>query len=257
MSSSVSHLVVPDTHSHPDHSNERFDWLSKLISDLKPSVVVHLGDGADMASLCSYDRGTKSFEGRTYERDIEASCDAEERLWKPLRRKKKKLPFRVRLIGNHEQRINKALEMHPELAGAYSMKDLQLDYYYDEVVPYFGGTPGVTRIDGVNYAHYLTSGVLGRAISGEHPAYSLLAKQGASCTVGHIHIRDFCQRTTVDGRVNLGLVAGVYQDYFSGFAGLAGNLWWRGVVFKENVNNGQYDHRWISLEAIKKAYKDK
>ena len=58
------HLVVPDPHAHPDFSNIRFDWLAQLIIDLKPDHVICLGDFGDLPSLCSYDKGTKGFEGR-------------------------------------------------------------------------------------------------------------------------------------------------------------------------------------------------
>lgn len=248
------HLVVPDPHAHPDYSNERFDWLSRLIVDIKPDVVINIGDGADMPSLCSYDKGTKSFEGRTYGRDIASAVEADDRMWHQVKKQKRKLPRRVRLIGNHEQRISRVLNLQPELAGAISMNDLQLEKYYDEVVPYEGSTPGCIVIGGIVYAHYLPAGVMGRPISGEHAAYSLITKLGQSCTVGHLHTRDFCQRTNAVGLPRLGLVAGVFQDWEAPFAGLANKFWWRGVVVKREVENGTYDHQWISISSLRKEY---
>lgn len=252
-----SHLIIPDAHAHPDFNNDRFDWLSLLIRDLKPDVVINLGDGADMPSLCSYDKGKGSFIGRTYRKDIDAFLDSQDRLWSPLRRAKKRLPQTIYLIGNHEERIGRALNAQPELQGTISFDDLELDRWYDQVVPYDGGTPGVIDVDGVHYAHYFVSGVMCRPIGGEHPAYSLLAKRMVSSTCGHIHTGDYCIRTKHDGnngRKVHGLVAGVYQDYRAGFAGMANDLWWRGVIFKEGVENGDYNVRWISLDSIKKEY---
>ena len=55
-----SHLVIPDQHAHYQHSNVRAEWLSALIHDLKPDVVINIGDGADMPSLSGYDKGRKS-----------------------------------------------------------------------------------------------------------------------------------------------------------------------------------------------------
>ena len=63
------HLVVPDIHAHPDHNNDRADWLGKLILDIKPDVVVNIGDMWDMPSMSSYDKGTKGFYGRSYRKD--------------------------------------------------------------------------------------------------------------------------------------------------------------------------------------------
>lgn len=248
------HLVIPDQHAHPDYSNERANYLGKLIADLKPDVVVNLGDGADMASLSSYDKGTKAFVGRSYQKDIEAHLDFQERIWSTVRRAKKKLPKRIYLIGNHEQRINRAVNIQPELEGTITLNDLELDTFYDVTVPYSGNTPGAYEQDGIIYAHYFVSGVMGRPISGEHPAYSLLSKQFQSCTAGHLHTTDYCVRTRSDGKKIMGLVAGVYQDYFADFAGEANKLWWSGVAIKRGVEDGAYDLELVSLERLRRIY---
>ena len=64
---SKTHLIIPDSHAHPDYKNDRYDWLGKLILDLKPDVLVNIGDTADMASLSAYDKGKASFHGRNYD----------------------------------------------------------------------------------------------------------------------------------------------------------------------------------------------
>ena len=86
------HLVIPDSHAHPDFNNDRFDWLGHLINDVKPDVVVDIGDMFDMPSLCSYDKGTKGFEGRRYRADIAAGIEAQDRMMSIVKRQKKKLP---------------------------------------------------------------------------------------------------------------------------------------------------------------------
>lgn len=252
----TSHLVIPDQHAHYQHSNERAGWLSALIHDLKPDVVINLGDGADMPSLSGYDKGRKSFQGRTYRADIASHLDFQDRLWSPLRRYKKRLPRSVYLIGNHEHRISRAIDVQPELEGAISLDDLELDTWYDETVHYEGGTPGTIDIDGIHYAHYFVSGVMGRAISGEHQATSLLTKRFVSSTCGHSHLADFSVRTNGSGRKIMGAVAGVYQDYDCDWAGVTQDLWWKGVLFKRNVENGVYDPEFISMNTIKKVYRD-
>lgn len=249
-----THLVIPDPHAHPDFGNRRFDWLGKLILDVKPDVVVNLGDHFDMPSLSGYDKGTKGFEGRRYVKDISAGLDAHERMWAPIKKAKKKMPMRVILEGNHEHRVKRAINASPELDGAFGFSDYQFDVYYDHVVEYEGGTPGIVEIDGVAYAHYFVSGVMGRALGGEHPAYSLLCKQFTSCTAGHLHTLDFAQRTTVSGAKIYGLMSGVFQDYHSDWAGVVNDLWWRGVILKRGVEGGEYDLTLISMDQLKKAY---
>ena len=249
------HLVIPDPHSHPQHNNDRAIWVGKLINELKPDVVINLGDTADLPSLCSYDKGKKSFQGRTYAADIAAHGDFQSKLWDMVRSAKKRMPRRVTLIGNHEERIGRAIDMQPELEGVISYDDLELERWYDDVVPYIGGTPGNIVIDGIMYAHYAITGVSGRPISGEHTAYSLLAKQYHSTVVGHLHTFDYCIRTRADGRKIMGLCAGVYQDYHAGWAGEANNLWWRGVCILRGVQDGCYDLETIGMQRLRKEYK--
>ena len=245
---SNKHFIIPDQHAHPDHDNKRAEWIGKLIFESKPDVVINLGDGADMPSLSSYDRGTRSFEGRRYQKDIDAHLDFQDKLWHLYRKHKKKRPFSVYLIGNHEERINKATNLSPELEGTLSLKDLQLDRWYHEVVEYDGGTPGVTECDGVCYSHYLTSGVMGRPVGGENPATALLLKKFKSCTVGHSHVLDYSVRTKADGKKIMGLVAGNITGYKPSWAGNVRDLWWDGVIIKHRVEDGCYDLRTITYD---------
>lgn len=248
---SRTHLIIPDSHAHPSHSNERFTWLGKLIRDIKPDVVVNIGDMADMVSLCHYEKGKASFEGMRYSKDIAVAVEANDRVWSEVRKAKKKQPRKIFTLGNHEERINRAIEQDAaQLQGVIGIEDLQLDHYGYETYPFL--TP--VDVDGVLYSHYFTSGVMSRPIGGEHMAYSLITKKLASCTQGHAHTRDFAERTTADGRKILGMSVGCYVDYEADYAGQANKMWWSGVVVKRNVEQGNYDHQWISMNQIKKEY---
>lgn len=250
----TKHIVLPDTHTHPRFHNKRATWIGNLIADERPDEVIHIGDGPDMPSLCGYDKGTKGFQGRTYAADVESWLDFQERMFKPIKARKKKLPTFTYLEGNHYHRIKRAVEFQSELEGTIGLKDLELNRYWNRVVEYEGRTPGIISIDGICYAHYFVSGVMGKSIGGERPAHSLLAKQGQSCTQGHVHTLDYAIRTRADGKKNMGLVCGCYQDYYADWAGVCNNLWWPGVIIKRNVEGGSYDPQFISLEALKKEY---
>ena len=130
---SKTHLIIPDSHAHPDHNNDRFEWLGKLIMDVKPDVVVNIGDMADMPSLSTYDRGTKGFEGRRYKKDVDSVLDAQERMFEPIKKAKKKKPRFVMCEGNHENRINRAVSSDPILDGTISVADLGYTKYGWEV----------------------------------------------------------------------------------------------------------------------------
>lgn len=248
------HLILPDSHAHFKHNNDRAFWAGNLIADIKPDVVIDLGDCFDMPSLSNFEKGRAAFQGRSYRADVDHGLDYLDKLWGTVRKAKRKMPRRVFLVGNHEQRIDRALDAQPELRGALGYGDLQLDRFYDEVIHYNGNTPGTTEIDGVHYAHYFVSGVMGRAVGGEHPAYSLISKEYASCTQGHTHTIDYCHRTNAAGRRIHGLVAGSYVDYQSEWAGESQKLWWSGVIIKRKVEQGQYDVEFVSLQQLQEEY---
>jgi len=245
---SKTHLVIPDSHAHPDFSNERYSYLSKLIMDVNPDVVIDIGDWFDMASLCSYDKGTRGFHGRRYQDDIAAGIEAQDRVLSPLRKRKRKLPRFVRCLGNHEYRIVRAIDREPELLeGTIGLSDLQSKEYNWEEHPF----NEVVNIDGINYTHYFVSGVMGRPISS---ANSLLTRQRASCTMGHTHTFEYKTESNVEGKRSHALFCGVFQDYDPDFAANTNYLWRRGVVIKHNVEDGNYDLEWVSIQRLKEMY---
>lgn len=250
---SKTHLVFSCAHAHPEFPNDRADWLSRLIVDVRPDVVVNLGDSLDLASLYAAEKGKKGI-GQTYRQDINCHVDFQTRIWEPIKCRKKRLPRRVYFHGNHEHRIQTAINLQPELDGAISFNDLRLEDWYDEVIPYEGNTPSAFEIDGITYAHYFTSGVMGRPISSENMGQAIVNKLYKSGTMGHTHLFDLSVRTRADGDKIYGAVIGCYQDYTNDWAGEIGKLWDRGVLIKRNVDAGAYDFEWVSMSTIKKEY---
>ena len=110
----TKHLVIPDTQCKPDQTFEHLSWAGQYAADKKPDVIVHLGDHWDMEALSSWDRGTRSFEGRRYTKDIDAGHAGMQAFLKPIRDEQRRLrqnrkkiwtPRLVFTLGNHEQRI--------------------------------------------------------------------------------------------------------------------------------------------------------
>src|SRR5574343_1440588 len=127
-------LVIPDCQVKDGVPLEHLDWAGKAIVDYKPDVVVNIGDFADMPSLSTHDKvGSKYFEGKRYTKDVEVVKEAMKVLLKPLKdeqmrlkRNKEKIykPRLVFTLGNHENRINRAINNNPMLEGLISVKDL-------------------------------------------------------------------------------------------------------------------------------------
>jgi hypothetical protein len=243
-------LVIPDSHAHPDHNNDRYEWLANLVLDIKPDHVVDIGDWWDMPSLCSYDKGTRSYEGRRYKKDINAGLDAQQKYFDITRAPKKKLPKHWRTLGNHENRINRAVEQDAILEGTISTADLMSkEYGFEE----FGFLQPL-YLEGIAFQHYFVSGTMGRPIGGENHAKALITKQFMSCVQGHSHTFDYARRTDASGRKLNGLVTGLYQDYVAPYAASTAKLHDTGVSVLRNVEDGNYDLQWISMAAIKREY---
>lgn len=244
-------LVIPDSHAIPRFSNRRYDWLGHLINDLKPDVVVDIGDWWDMESLSSYDNGsTKAWKQLSYAKDLEAGLDAQERMFSIIRRQKRKMPRFIRTLGNHEDRISRAIHADPVLQGTIGLGDLQSKEYGWEQLDFLK----TIDVEGVRFAHYFPTGVSGRPVSGENPATALLTKQFKSCVQGHSHLLDYAVRTTADGNRLMGLSVGCYLEEALDWADHTAHMWYECVCYLRNVENGAYDLQIIRLDALKKAY---
>ena len=122
----TKHLVIPDTQVKPGYPIEHLKWAGQYAAEKKPDVIVHVGDHWDMPSLSSWDIGKKSFEGRRYTDDIESGIKGMELFLKPIREEQARLiknkhkrwnPRMVFTLGNHEQRIQRAIEGDAKLDG--------------------------------------------------------------------------------------------------------------------------------------------
>lgn len=248
-------VVYTCAHADPKVSNERFTWLGKFLYDIRPDYVVDLGDGADMRSLNSFETSKpNAVVSQSYEKDIDVYNDAQERIRWPFKKNKVKRPRYYGFEGNHEHRIKRAIEVDPRLEGnkyGLSFKHLNTDLFFDEYHEYENGGPAIANYDGVDYAHFISSGNYGTAMSGEHHAYNLLKKRLRSCTVGHSHKRNLYFR---DDAKAIGLVAGCFKGENESWAAQANDEWACGVWVKRRVENGYYDPQWVSIEALKAEY---
>ena len=250
------HMIVPDTQIKPDSSIKHLKWAGEYAVKHKPDVIIHIGDHWDLPSLSSYDKGTMAFEGRRYLADIEAGKKGMKAFLKPIRdeqkrlRKNKKTVWKPRLVfclGNHENRITRAVNAQPELEGLMGFNDFGLEEMGWEVIPFLQ----VEVIDGVAYSHYFTSGVMGRPVSS---ARALVTKKMMSCVMGHVQDRDIAYARRGDGKGVTGLFAGIFyvedQDYLTPQT----NASWRGIWMLHEVVDGGFDELPISINYLAKKY---
>ena len=252
----MRHLVIPDTQSKPGNSHEHMAWAGKYAAEKCPEVIVHLGDHWDMPSLSVYDVGKKSFEGRTYKQDIAAGNAAMDAFMAPVtaeieRRKRRKLklwkPRLVFLLGNHEERIERAINSDRKLEDLIGYHDFNLKEHGWEVHPFLE----VVVIDGIAYSHYFTSGVMGRPVSSPN---LLLAKKHMSCVMGHVQDRAISYSRKADGTRVTGIFGGIYYQHDEAYLNPQTNGSWSGVWMLNEVVNGSFDEMPISINYLKGVY---
>lgn len=252
----MKHFIIPDCQVRP---GDDFTYLRKIgqyIADKQPDVIVCLGDFADMPSLSSYDVGKRQYEGRRYRNDVDAAIDAMGALMAPIydlmqsqRRNKKKVysPRMIMTLGNHENRINRAVDSDPKLEGLISVNDLGYSEFGWEVHPFLS----VVVVDGIAYSHYFPTGVAGRPAT---TANAQLSKKHMSCVAGHQQGLQIATAHRADGKRLTSIIAGSCYEHDEDYLGPQGNKHWRGCLMFHEVDDGQFDLMPISLDYLNKRY---
>ena len=250
-------LVIPDMQVKPGVDTSYIDAIASYILDKQPDVIVNLGDMADMPSLSSYDQGKKAFEGRRYKDDIQSVIDAQIKLFQPLaayqerqRINKKRVytPRTVFLLGNHENRINRAVNNDPKLDGVLSVDDLCYQNFWNEVYPFLD----VIEISGIAFSHYFTTGLAGRPSS---TANAQLNKQHQSCIAGHQQGLQIAMSNSAAGKRITSIIAGSCYTHDEEYLGVQGNKHWRGLLMLHNVDQGEFDLVSVPLSYLENKYK--
>ena len=240
---------------------QHLEALGNYIVKKQPEVIVMIGDWADMPSLSSYDVGKKSFEGRMYTKDVEAARLGMDVLLMPMKqynmrqamnRKKQYKPRMVMCWGNHDQaRIERAIENDRKLEGLISVNDFGFAEQGWECHDFLD----IVNIDGIRYSHYFVNpnSLLKNCVGGNIDAK--LKNLGWSFSMGHQQTLQYGIQYLPDGESRQGLVAGAFYMHNEGYMGSQGNKsHWRGVVMKNQVQNGQYDPCFVSLNYLLEKY---
>jgi hypothetical protein len=243
-----THLVIPDTQVKPGVPTDHLNWIGQYIADRKHDVIVHLGDHFDMPSLSMHDPiGSLSMEGARYEDDVKAGNDAFKALCEPWQGGAY-APECHFLTGNHETRIERAINRDPRYAGTIGYHHLNVARCGFKVHDFLA----VADIDGVWYSHYFAQPLSGRPYSGA--VGTRMNKIGHSFTQGHEQTFRYEPRTLPNGIEQHGLVAGACYLHDESYKGLQGNHHWRGVVVKHEVREGTYDIMRVSLGYLCRRY---
>lgn len=258
-------LVIPDSHSHYEYSNERMLRLGRFILNERPDTVVHLGDMQDYPSMSSYDAGTRRAWGRTYQRDNEHAIDHQEKLWhatdeynsmRARNKKKQYNPLKVFCTGNHEDRADRFVNMYGNMEGFIDWRrDMQIDRFWDVVVPF----KREIILDGFSFSHYFPTGITGAPIGGVSIARSMAVKLKRSAVQGHSHLFDAFVESRGEHLPKIyTFSAGCYVDPATreGWNDNTVDFWESGVLVLEEVEDGvpRGGFRWVPYDYLLRYY---
>lgn len=243
------HIVIPDLQDRPDVPKDHMCWIGRYLVNQEPDEVIQIGDWGDFNSLSTYDRKTKRAEGKRLLQDIDSLRKSVELLVEPLVKAKRKRPKMHVVLGNHEDRVDRYINENPELDGVlptpssiYADAGLQVHPF---LMPYV--------CDGVAYVHYMANPLSGKPYGGA--AASILRNVGHSFVMGHRQVLDVATRTLpVDGRQQWGIVAGACYPHDEDYRGPQGNKHWRGLIVLHEVDDGDFDPMFVSLDYLKRRY---
>ena len=103
-------VILPDIHL-TIKIPKPYQLAKKFIKDYKPTEIILLGDFMEVGSLSGYDLSKKrKIEGKRFEKEIEIASGELDCLQKLCKR----ITY---LEGNHEDRVERYLDDHPELEG--------------------------------------------------------------------------------------------------------------------------------------------
>jgi hypothetical protein len=252
------HLFIPDCQIKEGVPLEHLKWIGQYIVKKKPDVIVCIGDFADMPSLSSYDKCKKSFDGRRYKKDIAAARKGMNLLLQPLKeynehqkylKAKQYKPRMVMTLGNHEERIMRAVESSPELDGVIGYHDLPYEDWevHDFLKPVW--------INGVCYVHYMANPMTGKPYSGL--VSTILKQVGHSFVTGHAQKLDVATRHLTNGVQQWGLICGACYQHDEDYKGYQGNNHFRGIAMLHRVIDGSFDPCFISLDYLRDTFGEK
>lgn len=250
-------LVIPDTQCKPNIPLDYCSWIGQYIVDKKPDIIVHLGDHFDMPSLSIYDKGKLVAEGRRIKDDVNAGIEGMNLILSPLKqlqtkqKKDKKGVYTPRLVfclGNHDQRLQRISSEMPEFAGLIGYDQYKLQEYGWEVHDFLKPV----EIEGIHFVHYLANPFSGKPYGGS--ALSMLKNIGNSFVMGHKQTLDIAIRPTLDGKMQLGIVAGACYDHQEEYKGYQGNNHYRGLIMLHGAKDGYADVCMVNLEYLRSKY---
>ena len=229
---------------------EHVRWAAQYAIERRPDVILVAGDWWDFPSLNAYELDFADFRTRDFAADLLSGLHAWDLFIATLRKAKGYAPLIVFIEGNHDERFRRQfrhdVRMRSSLRGPKRL---------------VGETPGVVwvpygeivNVDGIHYTHAFFNPSTSKPYGGS--ALHKLTKLKFSYTQGHCQGKDVAEQYLTNGSVLRGTVAGSFYQHDEDYRGASGNLaHWRGMLYKHEVREGNYDLLEVSMDYLRRTY---
>jgi len=246
------HIVIPDGQVKQGVRTSHWGAIGRYIAEWQPEVIVNIGDFYDMPSLSKYEEDLIAAAARRVETDITAGDNAFKALCEPWRRIKGYKPTLIYTLGNHENRYARLLDEQPTLRGSMREPWGWARANGWAVFPYLKPV----KIDGVSYCHLFVKGANGRVTNqkfGMPNARTQVLREMHSCTAGHKPGLDVHIQPVGSGSMR-GIIAGSCYQHEEEYMTPQGTTYWRGILVKHEVHEGNYDLMEVSLKYLLRKY---
>lgn len=243
------HLMIPDLQVRKGVPLNHLYWIAMYAMDKEVDNVIFIGDVYDMPSLSRHaKRGSKTAEKQRVIEDLRAGdrvADIMTDIWFSR-------GFKPRVdvtLGNHENRLAREIEDNPHLLEGVCL-EFDFESFGWNTHPFL--VP--VNIDGILYSHFFphnAKGQVTQTINGATSAREQARRQLASATAGHQQGIDIAVLPT-DRGLRRGLIAG--SCYLHNEDYMPTNNYWRGVLLKTDVRNGDYNLVEVDLHYLHRRY---
>lgn len=254
-------LVIGDSHVDEKQSLDRFNALGNKIVEDRPEYIIIMGDFLSMNCLSDWDKNKRRvMENQRYKLELDAGNDALDRLFAPLlalqeRQRRSKhsqyTPIIVYLEGNHENRVDRYLDVEPVMEGQIGIyKDLYLEDRGIEYIKY----KDHYEINGVLFTH-IPIQANGKAIGNPNVAQKALKLYNGSIVFAHTHTLDTAgEHRHGAAHLNQALCAGCFFEHVDEYAKGSRTDYWRGVIELNIYGPNRFDFKTTSMSQLKQGF---
>lgn len=248
MSTNNKILVIGDCHVTNKQSLRRFKWLGNYLQDNPVSHLVIMGDFLTLNSLSAWDRDKRLLmEGRRFFQEIDAGNEALDL----LELGQYENITKVFIHGNHEDRLTRYVQTHPELADERTTVAslLQLKERGFQCTAY----RDYTSIGGIYFTHIPFGKA--REISGKDICSKAEQVTVNSVVFAHTHeLHTSCVHKEGQKHLQQILNVGCFfeedEEYVKGHM----TNYWKGIVELDNYSYGRFDVKTTAMGRLKREY---